>query len=33
LNGKRLALVAAIMGTFVAGLDATVVNVALPPTC
>ena len=27
---KRLALVAAIMGTFVAGLDSTVVNVALP---
>jgi EmrB/QacA subfamily drug resistance transporter len=27
---KRLALVAAIMGSFVAGLDATVVNVALP---
>jgi EmrB/QacA subfamily drug resistance transporter len=27
---KRLALVAAIMGSFVAGLDATAVNVALP---
>jgi EmrB/QacA subfamily drug resistance transporter len=27
---KRLALVAAIMGTFVSGLDSTVVNVALP---
>jgi EmrB/QacA subfamily drug resistance transporter len=27
---QRLALVAAIMGSFVAGLDATVVNVALP---
>ena len=27
---KRLALLAAILGTFVAGLDATVVNVALP---
>ena len=27
---RRLALVAAIMGSFVAGLDATVVNVALP---
>jgi EmrB/QacA subfamily drug resistance transporter len=27
---KQLALVAAIMGSFVAGLDATVVNVALP---
>src|SRR5436309_6222860 len=27
---KRLALTAAIMGSFVAGLDATVVNVALP---
>jgi EmrB/QacA subfamily drug resistance transporter len=27
---KRLALAAAIMGSFVAGLDATVVNVALP---
>ncbi len=27
---KRLVLVAAIMGSFVAGLDATVVNVALP---
>ena len=27
---KRLALLAAIMGSFVAGLDATVVNVALP---
>ncbi|RKQ92910.1 EmrB/QacA subfamily drug resistance transporter [Solirubrobacter pauli] len=29
-NRKQLALVAAIMGSFVAGLDATVVNVALP---
>jgi EmrB/QacA subfamily drug resistance transporter len=29
-RGKRLALVAAIMGSFVAGLDATAVNVALP---
>ena len=29
-RGKRLALLAAIMGSFVAGLDATVVNVALP---
>ncbi|MCA1690187.1 MAG: MFS transporter, partial [Actinobacteria bacterium] len=28
--GKRLVLLAAIMGTFVAGLDATAVNVALP---
>jgi EmrB/QacA subfamily drug resistance transporter len=28
--GKRLALIAAIMGSFVAGLDATAVNVALP---
>ena len=27
---KRLVLLAAIMGSFVAGLDATVVNVALP---
>src|SRR5438045_9707657 len=27
---KQLALVAAIMGSFVAGLDATAVNVALP---
>ena len=27
---KRLALIASIMGSFVAGLDATVVNVALP---
>src|SRR5262245_20994351 len=27
---QRLSLVAAIMGSFVAGLDATVVNVALP---
>src|SRR5213078_1482211 len=27
---KRLALAAAILGSFVAGLDATVVNVALP---
>src|SRR3954463_9480434 len=27
---KQLALLAAIMGTFVAGLDATAVNVALP---
>ena len=27
---KRLALLAAILGSFVAGLDATVVNVALP---
>src|ERR1700726_2645812 len=27
---KRLALLAAIMGSFVAGLDATAVNVALP---
>src|SRR5919201_2749750 len=27
---KRLSLVAAIMGSFVAGLDATAVNVALP---
>src|SRR5436305_9118725 len=30
MERKRLALVAAIMGSFVAGLDATVVNVALP---
>src|SRR5207247_3879825 len=29
-KGKRLALLAAIMGSFVAGLDATAVNVALP---
>ncbi len=29
-RAKRLALVAAIMGSFVAGLDATAVNVALP---
>ncbi len=29
-RNKRLALVAAIMGSFVAGLDATAVNVALP---
>jgi EmrB/QacA subfamily drug resistance transporter len=29
-TGKRLVLLAAIMGSFVAGLDATVVNVALP---
>ena len=29
-SGKRLALLAAIMGSFVAGLDATAVNVALP---
>jgi EmrB/QacA subfamily drug resistance transporter len=29
-RGKRLALIAAIMGSFVAGLDATAVNVALP---
>ena len=27
---KRLALLAAILGSFVAGLDATAVNVALP---
>ena len=27
---KRLALMAAILGSFVAGLDGTVVNVALP---
>lgn len=27
---KRLSLLAAIMGSFVAGLDATAVNVALP---
>ena len=27
---QRLALLAAIMGSFVAGLDATAVNVALP---
>jgi EmrB/QacA subfamily drug resistance transporter len=30
VDRKRLALLAAIMGSFVAGLDATVVNVALP---
>src|SRR5215210_4890164 len=30
MDRKRLALLAAIMGSFVAGLDATVVNVALP---
>ncbi|HZO37409.1 MAG TPA: DHA2 family efflux MFS transporter permease subunit [Solirubrobacteraceae bacterium] len=30
MDRKRLALVAAIMGSFVAGLDATAVNVALP---
>jgi EmrB/QacA subfamily drug resistance transporter len=30
MNKKQLALVAAIMGSFVAGLDATAVNVALP---
>ena len=30
MNKKQLALVAAIMGSFVAGLDSTVVNVALP---
>jgi EmrB/QacA subfamily drug resistance transporter len=30
LDRKRLALLAAILGSFVAGLDATVVNVALP---
>lgn len=29
-RGRRLALIAAIMGSFVAGLDATAVNVALP---
>jgi EmrB/QacA subfamily drug resistance transporter len=29
-RAKRLALIAAIMGSFVAGLDATAVNVALP---
>src|SRR4051812_865399 len=29
-RAKRLALLAAILGSFVAGLDATVVNVALP---
>jgi EmrB/QacA subfamily drug resistance transporter len=29
-RGKRLALLAAIMGSFVAGLDSTAVNVALP---
>jgi MFS family permease len=30
MTRKRLALAAAIMGSFVAGLDSTVVNVALP---
>ena len=30
MNKKRVALAAAIMGSFVAGLDSTVVNVALP---
>ena len=30
MDRKRLSLLAAIMGSFVAGLDATVVNVALP---
>ncbi len=30
MDRKRLALLAAILGSFVAGLDATVVNVALP---
>jgi EmrB/QacA subfamily drug resistance transporter len=30
LDRKRLALLAAVLGSFVAGLDATVVNVALP---
>src|SRR3954471_12750407 len=30
MDRKRLALLAAIMGSFVAGLDSTVVNVALP---
>src|SRR6478752_5513265 len=30
MDRKRLTLIAAIMGSFVAGLDATVVNVALP---
>ena len=30
IEPKRLVLLAAIMGSFVAGLDATVVNVALP---
>src|SRR6476661_11034564 len=29
-RNKRMALTAAILGSFVAGLDATVVNVALP---
>jgi len=29
-RAKRLTLLAAIMGSFVAGLDATVVSVALP---
>ena len=29
-SNKQLALLAAIMGSFVAGLDATAVNVALP---
>ncbi len=30
MDRKRLALIAAVLGSFVAGLDATVVNVALP---
>jgi EmrB/QacA subfamily drug resistance transporter len=30
VDRKRLALIAAVLGSFVAGLDATVVNVALP---
>jgi EmrB/QacA subfamily drug resistance transporter len=30
LDRKRLSLIAAVLGSFVAGLDATVVNVALP---
>src|SRR5205085_6946364 len=30
VDRKRLTLIAAIMGSFVAGLDATAVNVALP---
>src|SRR5215208_894518 len=30
MDRKRLALLAAVLGSFVAGLDATVVNVALP---
>src|SRR6478752_9186878 len=30
MDRKRLTLIAAIMGSFVAGLDATAVNVALP---